>query len=398
MKFNKQIIMVMVLISLLISALGVAYYFYLKGIKISKVNEQLVTLYVASSDIKKNTKIAKEHLKEIKLEKKYILAEPMLQKELIGKFVKENIYKDEQFRKEKVVADLNLINYNDDVIAPFRSNSYNMKFSLFKNPNYSIDKGDTINIISVYTTNETKANGSSYSVQYVASGIKVLGFLMNGKETDKTIEKVKEIQKVKKENKEVEIEKKADEIILDIDNQVLIRLIEDFNRGTQLWMVKTHGKEETANILPQSEELFSKKQPIQLTTVSKKTFVAKSKYPIKLYIPEEGNYATLSATIHYGDQKEGIVIEKESKNKINAKEVCENTKEYLLGISDSVHLRKGAGKDFKIIKTITRNYLIPYQQKVNGTWYRTCDGYFIHEDEVKPLSQNILKMKLREIQ
>jgi len=402
MKFNKQIIIVMVLISLLISALGIAYYFYLKGIKISKVNEQLVTLYIASSDIKKNTKITKEYLKEVKVEKKYILAAPMLEKELIGKFAKENIYKDEPFRKEKIVADLNLVNFDEDVIAPFIANSYNMKFSLFKNPNYSLDKGDIINIISVYPTSEPKSNGSSHSVQYVASGIKVLGFLRDGKETDRSIEKIKETKTVKKESVTVDVEKKADEIILDIDNQVLIRLIEDFNRGTQLWMVKTHGKEESVKTSPQTVELLT--QPIQPKSNTKPIMKSnsflqtKSPYPTKLYIPEDGNYATLSATIHYGDQKDGIVVEKQSKNKINAKEMCEDAKEYLLGIADTVHLRRGAGNDFKIIKTVNRNFLIPYQRKINNFWYETCDGFFVHIDEVKPLNKTVADKKLKEIE
>ncbi|MCK5110295.1 MAG: hypothetical protein KAQ94_02155 [Arcobacteraceae bacterium] len=377
MKFNKQIIIVLVLSSLLLSALGAAFYFYKQNKKALVDNDQLRIVYVAAKDIKKNIKIEKKHLKQVQIAKKYVLTTPLLEKEIIGKFTKENIYTNDIFRKEKLVKELLIKKETPSVIDNYKFNSYNIAFRLFKNPNYSLKKGDTINIISVYPATLVKGNGSPNSVQYVANKIKIIGFLRDGKETDKTIKKVKITRTVKKKTVTEEVEIKAQELILDIDNKVLLSLTDDYNRGAQLWMVKT-----------KKLEAKTKKKVIQKSSSKK----IKRNYPIKLYKPRD-SYNNLKATIHYADQKDAALT-KSKTIKIDASKLCQNNNLFLLGISNKVHLRTGPTIRNKIARIVYRNYIIPQNGKVNKKWYKTCDGYYVHTLEVKEISKKFALKKL----
>ncbi|MEA3228944.1 MAG: SAF domain-containing protein, partial [Campylobacterota bacterium] len=148
MKFNKQIAIILVLTSLLLSALGAVYYFYTLNQNIITKNNQLRVVYVASKDIAKHKKIEKGDLKKVQIAKKFLLATPLLNKEIIGKYTKEKIYKNDIFRKEKIINKLS-DDINNTIVEPFKYNSYNIAFKMFKNPNYAIKKGDIIDIISV---------------------------------------------------------------------------------------------------------------------------------------------------------------------------------------------------------------------------------------------------------
>ena len=373
MKFNKQIIIVLVLLSLLLSALGAAYYFYYQNQKSLQSNNKLVVVYIASKNIKKNSKITKKDLEQLEIAKKYVLSVPLVEKEIIGKFAKENIYKDDMFRKEKV-SDKIIGDDNATIIDNFKFNSYNMAFKIFRNPNYSLKKGDIINIISVYSTTEQKSNKSPYSVQYVASYIKVLGFLYNGKETDKTIKKIKVTKTVKKKKVTEEVEVKSDEIILDIDSKVLLALMDDYNRGSQLWMVKTHPAVKKPSV--------KIKEPVK---VKKTTNTVKRSYPNKLYKPKDG-FNNFKATIHYADEKEAAVVENKVV-KVDMQENCKKSDKYLLAVSRRVSLRSGPSNEYRIKRTVYRNYVIPYVEKVNENWYKTCDGFYIHKNEVQVISK-----------
>ena len=310
-----------------------------------------------------------------------------MKKEIIGKFAKENLYKNDTFRKEKLV---NKLVKKKDILSDdnYKFNSYNIEFKLFRNPNYSLEQGDIIDIISVYPTSSVKANGSTNQVQYVASKIKVLGFLRDGKESSKAIQEVKNIvvdKKKKKKKKEAPkiIIKKAKEIVLDIDSKVLLSLIDDYNRGSQLWMVKTKA------LKPKKTKVSTVKQQ----KVTQKTKVTKPRtYPTKLYKSRDG-YKNLQATIHYTDQKDAALTKKKT-IKLSSEKDCKNSSQFLLAISNKVHLRTGPSNQHKIIRIVYRNYIIPHSGKVNADWYRTCDGYYIHRLEVKSIPKDLALKKL----
>lgn len=350
MKFNKQIAIILVLVSLLLSALGGAYYYYMLNEKSILQNNQVRVVYVASQDILKNTKIEKSHLKKMKVAKKYVFTTPLLDKEIIGKYAGENIYKNDLFRKEKIKVRLE-DELNTTVVEDFKLNSYNMNFKMFQNPNYSIQKGDTINIVSVYPAVQTKFTKSPNAVQYVARQIHVLGFLSNGKESSQAINKITITKTVKKKKVTQEIEKKADEILIDIDSKVLLSLIDDYNRGNQLWMVKTHKKKKIVKKEPIAKPIVKKK------TKGKKRY-SKRVYKTKLYKPEP-RYKKVNASIYYADDKQASVV----KNKVLMINKPCNKTHHLLGVAKTIHLRSGPSYKYKIKKLLYRNYIIPFYKK-----------------------------------
>ena len=377
MKFNKQIAIVLTLVSLLLSALGGAYYFYIQNKKAIKSSNQLIVVYVASKNIKNNAKIEAKDLKQFKTAKKFVLNKPLLKKDIIGQYAKENIYKNDTFTKERLSKTLVTKETKKGVIDSFKFNSYNISFKMFRNPNFSLKQGDIINIISVYPSSIPKANGSSNAVQYVAKNIKVLGFLINGEESNNIKKKVKKTRTVKKKKITEEVMVKADEMILDINNKLLLSLTDDYNRGSQLWMVKT-------------KPIKKAKVMVSRTT---KQIKSKRTYPTTLYKAKDG-YDKFKATIHYADQK-NAALTKNKTIKINTQEVCKNSDLFILGISNKVHLRTGSTNQHKIIRTVYRNYIIPYSKKVNPNWYKTCDGYYVHKLEVKEITKELVDKKLK---
>ena len=402
MKFNKQIVIILVLISLLLSSLGGGYYYYKQNQKSLKISNQVRTVFVAAKDIKKNTKITIKDLKQINIAKKYILSTPLLKKEIIGKFAKENIYKNDMFRKEKLVKTIQEDTKQKDKDL-YKYNSYNMAYSMFQNPNYSVKKDEVINIISVYPLDKKKDNASPNSVQYVAKQIRIIGFLMDSKEVDKSMKKEKVTTTVKKKKVTKTITKKAEELLLDIDGKVLLRLIDDYNRGNQLWMVKTHKvkQEEIINQKikkePVAKEVIKKKIASKSTNCKKvkkhKTYKKyKRIYPVILYKPKN-SFNSLKATIHYADNKSAAVI-KNKVVKVDLVKKCTNTHNYVIGITNNIHLRRGSSTSHKIIRVVHKNYIIPYSGITDNSWYLTCDGMYVHRSEVKVINKDLVKRKL----
>ncbi len=399
MQVNKQIIIILILASLLFSAIGAAYYFYNKNQQAIKSKNELVTVYIAKGDLDRNTLIEVKHLGQTKIAKQYILNKPLLKKEIIGKYTKEKIYKNEVFLKQKLNTK---IQKNRAKLLDFEKGSYNMKFNLFDNPNYTLVQGDLINIISVFPIGElNKLNKyTNYDVSYVSHNIKVLGFIRDGKVESETITKHKVKKVVKKKVIEEIIDVKADEVIIDIDPMVLISLIKDYNKGNQLWMVKT--KE---SILIEPLDKMSKEKQIEEIEKEKlaskddiKLLVDKKKVK-KVIKPRVFKYRwykskvttiTKSAVIDYSQPSK----KKDDKNRktksvnivINPNKKCTQIKDKLVvGNVNFYYIRSEATTKSKTRKLLSRNVVIPYLEKVNG-WYKTCDNLFVSEKVVKPIS------------
>ncbi len=371
MKLNKQIVIILGLISLLFSSLGMAYYFYDQNTKSLIKSNKLIYVYVAKENIKKNTKITKEHLKKVKMAKNYILVTPLLNKEIIDKYAKENIYKNDLFRKEKISIK---ITNEKDLVDKFEFNSYNMQFRMFQNPNYSLKKGDYINIISAYQVGKENKPLNPHKVQYIAKHIKILGFLRDGKESDQVIKKMKITRTVKKKKITEMKDIKADEIILDINSKDLLSITDDYNRGKLLWMIKTDNKI----------------QSIEKKKITKKR--KERKYPVKWYKPRK-SYTTFNATIHYENSEESTTM---ASNTIenNIQEQCANSDKFLLATSNLVNMRQGAGNKYKIVRRIYKNNVIPYVYSGN-IWYKTCDNLYVHKSLVKEVTKDFVLEKLK---
>ncbi|XPV68188.1 MAG: hypothetical protein ACNI25_12855 [Halarcobacter sp.] len=384
MKFDKQLAIILVLISLLLSAIGISIYFYNKNEQTKKENNQLVKIYVAKNNIKQNTLIKDKDIKETTVAKQYVLTKPLLKQEIINKYAIENIYANEQFLKEKLSVTPQ-IKRQLSKILDYNYSSYNMSFKLFKNPNYSIQPNDVIKIISVYPMDSEKNN---YKVRYVAKNIKVLGFLSDGKEIEKAIYKKKVKRFEKKQQIEEIVDIKSDEMILDIKEDVLLSLISDFNKGNQLWMVKSKMENDTKDVKKVTKIDKSK---LNKTKVNKSYKPKKVYYPITWYKPAT-TYETKTAMITYANDSKKTDIKK-AKVASDYQKECSETNKLLLVKSRTVYLREAPSIRAKIDKKIAKNYILPYVSisKINPNWYMICDETYVQRKDVEVITYDDYK-------
>ena len=368
---------------MLLSAIAISVYFYKQNQETLEKNNQLVIIYIAKDKIKKNTLIDESHLKKTTIARQFIITRPLLKKEIIGKYAKETIYKNEAFLKEKLS---NSIKIEEPKTIDYKYNSYNMKLELFQNPNYSLEPNDIIKIVSVYPLGEEKDN--EFSVQYVAKNIRVLGFMRDGYTSSKSIIKKKIKKLVKKKQVEEIIDIKADEIVLDIKQDVILSLIDNYNKGKQLWMIRSKIEEESKKEKKKLNEMLKNKK-------AKKKYIPKKRsYPLKWYQPKEKT-TTKTATITYADDNELLKTKKAKITSSFAKE-CSKTNKLLMVVSNNTKLKKHPSFRAKTHKTIYKNYVLSYKSisKINPSWYMICDGTYINSEDVIKISYDEYK-KLR---
>lgn len=389
MQLNKQLISIIILSALLISAATTAFYFYKKNQTTLKNKSELVTIYIAKDDIPKETLLTVKHLAKTQIARQYILNKPLLKNEILGKYTNERIYKHEIFLKQKLDTK---IKKQERKILDFKKSAYNMKFELFKNPNYALDQGEYINIVSVYPKGKTDKKGRylDFDVKYVAPNIKVLGFIRDGRYEAETITKQKIKKVINKKLVEVVQEVKSDELILDIDLDVLLRLIKNYNLGTQLWMTKTKEQAPKKIVMKKEEKKITKEK----TSAEKKTEEKPRKYLFKLYKPSI-NTIKRKAVIDYANDEE----KENSKTKqvdiiVNPAILCESIKDkFVIGKVKAFNIRSSASTKSKYKKVYMKNTIIPYISKV-GDWYKTCDKKYVHKNVVKKVSPQFVERKL----
>lgn len=265
-----------------------------------------------------------------------------------------------------------------------------MALELFQNPNYSLKPDDIIKIISVYPKNKEN-NTNDFVVEYIAKNIRVVGFLRDGYETDKSIEKKKIKRLVNKKEVEEVVDFKADEIVLDVKQEVLLSLINNYNKGEQLWMVKSKIEEDKEENEKQEKkkikELFKdSKQKV----ASKKVYRPKS-YPVKMYRPAT-SVSTKTATISYANNNE-LKETKKAKIVSSFNKECSDTSKLLIVVPNKTYLRTNASRRAKVHKTVYKNYVLPYigTSKINSNWYVVCDGSYINSEDVTQISYDEYK-------
>lgn len=376
MKFDKQLAIILILVSMLLSAIAVSVYFYNQNQKVLKDNNQLVTIFVASKNINKNTLITDDYIKETTVTRQYLLTNPLLKKEILNKYAKETIYKNESFLKEKLIVKVE--EKVEKKTMDYKYNSYNMSLKLFQNPNYSLQPNDIIKIISVFPTSLEK-NSNKFKVQYVAKNIRVLGFLRDGYPSNKSIIKKKIKRLVKKKQVEEIIDIKADEIVLDVEQKVLLSLINNYNKGKQLWMVKSKMEEETK--VATKKEKVKLKELFSSTPKRKKKYTPRS-YPVKWYRPKS-SVSTKTATISYANNKDLIQTKKAKITSSFTKE-CSNKDKLLMVVSNKTYLKTHPSFRAKTHRTVYKNYILPYTgiSKINSNWYVICDGSYVNSENV----------------
>lgn len=377
MRFNKNLAIILVLVSLLLSAIIFSIYLYNINKQTIAKNNKLVTIYVAKEDIKKNSFIQEDNIVKTSIAKQYLLNNALTKKEILGKITKETIYKNEIIIKEKISTKKE---QEEKFLLDFKYSSYNMPFNLFQNPNYTLNQNDIINIVSIYAKENTvikKNETNEYKVQYIAKNLKVLGFIRDGKPSKETIEKriVKKV--VQKKIIEEEIEIKADEIVLDIPSKTLLNLLKDYNKGKQLWMNK----------------IKSLKDPIVKSSSKTKKVEKKptESYPIVWYKP--GNsYVTKTATIEYINNPK-LKQSKTKTIKNTPVNLCTDKDKILIITRKRANIRTGGSMQSSIYKTLSKNYVLPFISKDENNWYKLCDGKFIHKNVVKEISYKDLEKR-----
>jgi hypothetical protein len=384
MKFDKQLAIILILLSMLLSAIAISVYFYNQSQETIKKNNQLVVIYVAKENIPKDTLIEKKHIVQTTIARQFLLTKPLLEKEIIGKFAKEPIYKNEAFLKEKLTEKIEKKKVNKDF--NYKYNSYNMSLDLFQNPNYSLQPDDIIKIITVYPSSLNREN-NDFQVQYIAKNIRVVGFMRDGYPSDKSIIK-KKIKKIEKKQQVEEIvDIKADEIILDIKQDTLISLIEHYYKGKningkQLWMVKSKLEEESDKDAEKKKEEKKIKEIVVAKKAKKKYIPKKKYYPVKWYQPKN-EVSTKTATISYANNKE---LQETKKAKIisNYAQECSKKDKLLMVVSNSTKLKKKPSHKAKTHKTLYKNYVVAYKSvsKINPSWYLICDDSYINSEDV----------------
>ncbi|MFA9372881.1 MAG: hypothetical protein ACERKK_01875 [Poseidonibacter sp.] len=410
MHVNKQIVIILILASLLLSAVGAAFYFFKKNKETLKSKNELITIFIAKEDLKRNTLIELKHLTKTQVAKQFILNKPLLKNEILGKYTKEVIYKNEIFLKQKLNTK---IEKNRAKILDFKHSSYNMQFALFHNPDYSLVQGDLINIISVIPTGTIiKGKVYDYAVEYAANNLKILGFLRDGRPESETITKQKIRRIVNKKEVEQVVDVKSDQLILDVQPDVLLRLIKDYNKGNQLWMVKTR---ESAQIEP-SDQASVKKDVIEKVkdgkvevikntaddvktkTIDKIVKVIKPKVYTYKWYEAKARTISRSAVIEYsknGASKDNKNAKRKDVNiTLEPNNLCSEIKDKLIvGSSNNFYARSQADKKSKYKRILHKNTIIPYVEVV-GQWYKTCDNNFIHTSVVKKISYEEAKKRL----
>ena len=402
MQINKQIIAIIILASLLCSAIGAALFFFKKNQQTLKAKSELVTVYIAKNDIPKDTLLTIEHLAQTTIAKEYILNTPLTKEEILGKFTNENIYKHEIFLKQKLDSQLAK---EEKKILDFKKSSYNMKFELFKNPNYALVQGEYINIISVYPEGipDNKGRYPDFAVEYVANNIKVLGFIRDGRHESSSITKqtVKKIIE-KKAIEEIE-EVKSDEVILDIDLDVLLKLTQNYNKGNQLWMVKTAYDETKENELKQNNEQEPEEQKKEtVSNINTQASIPKEsskieqpiKYKYRLYT-SDSKILTQSAAIDYANDinKEKSKI-KNVEIMVDSSKACSEIKDkFIVGTANSFFIRLTPSKESTDKTVLYKNIIIPFIEK-QEEWYKTCDGRYVHNSVVSEVDLTFIKSKL----
>jgi hypothetical protein len=214
-----------------------------------------------------------------------------------------------------------------------------------------------------------------------------LGFIRDGRHESQTITKHKVQKIINKKPQEVLEEIKSDELILDIDLDVLLALIKNYNKGTQLWMVKTQ-----ANV---KKESTKSEDSIKEDSEFQKEVSAKiMQYPYRMYEPKKIVHSQ-KGVITYANDKEGKKTKSQTTNIVQDKSyLCQKENSmFIVGVSRSFYLREEPSLKAKAVSVLQKNTIIPYTKK-EGSWYQTCDENFIHETVVKPILKEIIKEKL----
>ena len=241
------------MVGLVLFSSSVALLLYLKQSKHKEAHQSNIEVFVAAKNLKKGDLLDATSIKKAKLSKSYISFTPLTDSEIISRYARVDIYKDEPIRLEKISAKKPVKEIKQIVkknrtevqttlnkVQQVTEDTLTLSLSVFKNKNTLLKEGDYVDIVSVIRSS-TKTD--AFNTKYIALHVKINNFVSNGKSTSTPISYNAKKQIVR-----------ADTIVLlmapkEIKNFLAVyyrtqalnanRVYNTNNYGGQLWMVKT---------------------------------------------------------------------------------------------------------------------------------------------------------------
>lgn len=261
MRDFKSIMVVVLTFLLIVSAAGL-YIYNEKYTELETSQKELVAVYVASKNIPSGKVIEQSDIKTMAMPKNTITFKSLTTPEIIGKYTKTTIFANEPLREEKLSRGLEK-NVSQDGYGSF--DKFNMKFSLFQNPNFNAKKGEKIDIIGVWKTS-TDPQSNSYAIGYTARGVEILDFLKSGLSQDVA---AKKLDAAEKDKPPVSF---AEELVLDMKKKDIEETISAYNKNNLLWMVMSNNNkhdealQEIKKIVNDKPSAVAPRKPAQRAT------------------------------------------------------------------------------------------------------------------------------------
>ena len=243
MRQKKDKIIIVALSSLILFSSSVALMMYLKTKQANQNIEEKLVVYVAKQSINKGTLLVSENIERKIFSKSNIAFSPLLPEEIVGKYAKVDFLKNEPIREEKIGLDALAPNpkkikqrvkeVKDSISVS--NDSISLPLSLFKNSDFSLKKGDYIDIVSVKET-KSKNKTSNFDTKYVALQVPILSFSLNGDEKKSVMSF---IQKDKKTIKQM-----ADTIILDMAPKDIKNLLSVYYSSQEFNSKRVHSSKQ----------------------------------------------------------------------------------------------------------------------------------------------------------
>jgi len=259
MKSRKTRIIMGILVGLVLFSSSTALLLYLKQNNKKKSSQESIEVFVAAKNLKIGDLLDAHAITKAKFPKSHVSFIPLRDSEIMHRYARVDIYKDEPIRTEKISAtkpveqkyERQHIRKNIPLLTALNSSSkinqitqdtISVSLSLFKNNYTLLSTDDYVDIVTAIPS-DTKKSNESFHTKFIALHVKIVGFLSHTKAVKTMIIYNEKQQPVK-----------ADTIVLvmspkEIKNFLAVyyktqqlnnnRVYNTNNYGGQLWLIKT---------------------------------------------------------------------------------------------------------------------------------------------------------------
>lgn len=187
MREKKTKILIGVLFSLLLFASSLALFMYSKQSKMDQYTQESVEVYISTRFIPRGERIEVSALQKAHINKSYIDFTPLMDTEIVGRYASVDIYAKEPLRAEKITLKKPKSLQEDreglekktakkeKMLQQLNSDTIALSLELFKNIDYTLKKGDFIDIASVLPK-KNKAKEYEFETKYIALHVEIDSF------------------------------------------------------------------------------------------------------------------------------------------------------------------------------------------------------------------------------